>query len=260
MPVRAKKQVVLSAANESLAEQAYRVIRERILTGEYSLGTAIPRRELAASLGMSIVPVNDALARLEHEYLIENSPRVGTRVRIPTPQDLRGFWAVREGLETQSSRLFVRNASNKHRATLIAMGQELDRLHESATKGDEPDAKLLYKWRCAHMKFHMYIAECTELPFLCRAIERNQVLVFSWFYDHQLYGGHRLPARWHEKLARAVAQSSEEVADKAMREHLHNRLDELMRRLERFLMMDESHLTSVKDVKRSRTVPIRPAD
>ncbi len=68
--MRPNKQAVLPAENESLAELAYRVIRERILSGEYSLGTALPRRELAANLGMSIVPVNDALARLEHEYLI----------------------------------------------------------------------------------------------------------------------------------------------------------------------------------------------
>lgn len=255
--MRPKRPTILPAANESLAEQAYRVIRERILSGEYSLGTSIPRRELAADLGMSIVPVNDALARLEHEYLIENAPRVGTRVRIPTPRDLRGFWAVREGLETQSARLFVSTASEKERATLIEMAEELDGLHELSTKGEEPDAKLLYKWRCTHMQFHTYIAECTQLPFLCRAIERNQLLVFSWFYDHQLYGGHRLPPRWHEQLARALAQNSEEAADRAMREHLHNRLEELMRRLERFLMLDESRVTSVNSAKRPRIVSVR---
>ena len=255
--MRSSRPTVLPAANESLAEQAYRVIRERILTGEYSLGTAIPRRELAASLGMSIVPVNDALARLEHEYLIENAPRVGTRVRIPTPRDLRGFWAVREGLETQSARLFARNACDRERATLIAMAEQLDRLHELSTKGDEPDAKRLYKWRCAHMQFHMYIAERTQLPFLCRAIERNQLLVFSWFYDHHLYGGHRLPPRWHEQLARVLAQNSEEGADRAMREHLHNRLEELMRRLEQFLLLDESHVTSIKNGRRPKMASVR---
>ncbi len=175
-------------------------------------------------------------------------------MRIPTPQDLRGFWAVREGLETQSARLFVRTASDKERTTLMKMAVELDRLHEASARGEEPEAKLLYKWRCAHMRFHTYIAECTQLPFLCRAIERNQLLVFSWFYDHQLYGGNRLPPRWHEQLAKALAQGSEEVADRAMREHLHNRLEELMRRLERFLTMVESHLTGAKNGKRSRGV------
>jgi DNA-binding GntR family transcriptional regulator len=227
---------------EELSERAYRVVRDRILSGEYSFGTVISRRELAAELGISLVPVNEAMSRLENEYLIENTPRVGTKVRTPTPQDIRGFWAVREGLETQAARLFSRTATNKERSELIAMAKELDRAHHAATKGREPEPKQMYEWRCAHMRFHTRIVECTGVPYLVRQIEINQLLVFNWFYDHQLYGGRSLPARWHEQLAQELARGSEEEADAAMRRHLLNKLEELMLSLERFLMMDESHL------------------
>jgi DNA-binding GntR family transcriptional regulator len=231
-----------SEKRDELSEQAYRCVRDRILTGEYSFGTVINRRELAAELEMSLVPINEAMSRLENEYLIENTPRVGTKVRTPTPQDIRGFWAVREGLETQAARLYARMASDREREELIELGKQLDLTHESTTGSDEPDPKGLYQWRCAHMHFHTRIAECTNLPFLTQQIEKNQLLVFNWFYDHQLYGGRKLPARWHEQLARSLAEGSEEVADAAMRKHLHNKLEELMRSLERFLLMDESYL------------------
>lgn len=225
-----------------LADQAYLRIRERILTGEYSFGTAISRRNLAKEFGVSLVPINEAISRLENEYLIENTPRVGTKVRVPTPQEIRGFWAVREGLETQAARLFAAIASHRERAELIEMAQQLDLAHESSTDSDQPDAKQLYPWRCAHMQFHMRIAECARLPFLTQQIEKNQILVFNWFYDHQLYGRRKLPPHWHEQLARSLTTGSEQQADAAMREHLHNKLEELMRSLERFLLMDESHL------------------
>jgi DNA-binding GntR family transcriptional regulator len=234
-----------AANTESLAEQAYRVIRERILKGEYSFGMVISRRDLAAELGMSIVPVNDALARLENEYLVENTPRVGTKVRVPTPQDIRGFWAVREGLETQAARLFAKAATFKEREGLVGLGIELDLLHDRTTNSEEPDSRALYEWRCAHMNFHTRIAECTGVPFLSRAIAKNQLLVFNWFYDHQLYGGRKLPAQWHEQLARGLAEGSEEVADAAMRKHLRNRIEDLMLRLERYLTMDASQLTKL---------------
>lgn len=230
------------SGNDGFAEQAYRVVRERILTGKYSFGTVISRRDLAQELGMSLVPVNEAMSRLESEYLIENTPRVGTKVRTPTPQDIRGFWAVREGLETQAARLFARMATKRERAELIEMGRKLDGTHEAATDADTPDPKALYTWRCAHMRFHTRIAECTRLPFLAQHIEKNQILVFNWFYDHQLYGGPNLPAHWHERLAQSLAEGTEEEADAAMRKHLHNRLEDLMLSLERFLLMDESHL------------------
>lgn len=226
---------------DGLSDQAYQVVRDRILKGEYRFGTVISRRDLADELGMSLVPVNEAMSRLENEYLIENTPRVGTKVKTPTPQDIRGFWAVREGLETQSARLFTRMATKKERLELIELGKQLDTGHETTTSPDEPDPQALYEWRCAHMWYHTRIAECTKLPFLAGQIERNQLLVFNWFYDQQLYGGRKLPARWHEELGRSLAEGTEEEADAAMRRHLHNKLEELMLSLERFLLMDESH-------------------
>lgn len=223
-----------------MAEQVYRCVRDRILSGEYSFATVISRRDLAQELGMSVVPVNEAMSRLESEYLIENTPRVGTKVRTPTPQDIRGFWAVREGLETQSARLFARMATRRERTELLEAARELDRMHEVTTTPDEPNPEELMQWRLAHMAFHMRIAEGTKLPFLAQQIEKNQLLVFNWFYDQQLYGGRKLPARWHERLAQALCEESEEEADLAMRKHLHNKLEELMRSLEQYLLMDES--------------------
>jgi len=246
--------------SDGLVEQVYRVVRDRILTGEYSFGTVISRRDLAQELGMSLVPVNEAMSRLESEYLIENTPRVGTKVRTPTPQDIRGFWAVREGLETQSARLFARMASKKERAELIEMGKALDRTHESATAAEEPNPKTLYKWRCAHMQYHTRIAECTRLPFLAQQIEKNQILVFNWFYDHQLYGGRNLPPHWHQQLAQSLAGGTEEDADLAMRKHLHNRLEDLMLSLERFLLMDESHLQRWNSARKQSAEPEAAAE
>lgn len=99
--------------SNELSEQAYRRVRERILKGEYTFGMVLSRRDLANEFGMSLVPINEAMSRLENEHLIENTPRVGTKVRTPTPQDIRGYWAVREGLETQSARLYARNATRR---------------------------------------------------------------------------------------------------------------------------------------------------
>lgn len=233
---------------KELSQKAYDFVRERILTGEYTFGTSISRRDLATKLGMSLVPVNEAMSRLENEYLIDNAPRVGTKVRIPSPQNIRGFWAVREGLETQAARLCARVATKRQRKELIELAQELDRMHETMHESEttEPDPQTLFQWRMAHMRFHIYIAECTNLPYLSEQIEKNQMLVFNWFYDHHLYGGRKLPAHWHEQLASALVEGSEEDADAAMRRHLHNRLEELMQTLERFLLMDESSLARWK--------------
>jgi DNA-binding GntR family transcriptional regulator len=56
---------------ESLAEQAYRAIREGIATGLFSAGERVTERGLAAKLSVSATPVREALRRLEQEGLIE---------------------------------------------------------------------------------------------------------------------------------------------------------------------------------------------
>src|SRR6185437_5292512 len=61
-----------------LAQQAYDLIRERILRGQFPFGTTISRRELSQELGMSTLPVSEALQRLQNEALVVTVPRVGT--------------------------------------------------------------------------------------------------------------------------------------------------------------------------------------
>jgi DNA-binding GntR family transcriptional regulator len=56
---------------DSLAEQAYRAIREGIATGLFSAGERVTERGLAAKLNVSATPVREALRRLEQEGLIE---------------------------------------------------------------------------------------------------------------------------------------------------------------------------------------------
>src|SRR5881392_3389965 len=110
-----------SAETASLAAEAYSVVRQRIARGELVLGQAISRRRLAAELGMSFLPVTEALLRLEFEGLLESRPRAGTRVRIPTRNDVKGHYLVREILEAESARRFAAHATASERDSLMKM-------------------------------------------------------------------------------------------------------------------------------------------
>ena len=88
----------------------YKNLRMRILSGEIAVGSPLSRRQVAAEYGVSIVPVGEALQRLQTEELVESRPRVGTRVRIPTTADVRGHYTVREALETSVTWMAPRSA------------------------------------------------------------------------------------------------------------------------------------------------------
>ena len=61
---------------KNLSEIAYRRILDRILRGKLPLGAPISRRSVAGQLKIGLLPVTEALQRLEGEGLVESKPRV----------------------------------------------------------------------------------------------------------------------------------------------------------------------------------------
>jgi DNA-binding GntR family transcriptional regulator len=215
----------------SMAQDAYAQIRDSILRGQRPLGSPLSRRKLAAELQMSVVPVTDALQRLESEGLVESRPRVGTRVRVPTAQDIRGHYVVREALESQSARLFAEKATADERQELLRLAQQLDALYAATSSAPEPDLDQLFRVHQAHFRFHMRVAECSGYAALCRAIERNQILIFNWLYDTAA-DRKQLPAHHHTVLAEELCSQNTERADAAMRKHVAYGRDDVLQTLE----------------------------
>lgn len=210
----------------SLAQLAYERIRERILKGDYPPGAALSRRKLAEELGMSLLPISEALQRLEAAGLIETRPRAGTRVRIPPKQEVLERYLLREALESQAARLFAANASAKEREDLIRAGEQLDKLYAICDEGDaEPE--FLYSVRLKHVKFHLKIAEGARCELLRSAIEREQDLMYNWLSD-RVAQIRPLPAGYHGKLAEAVASDDILRADEAAREHIRYAMAQLI--------------------------------
>lgn len=239
-----------SKIDGSYSQHAYQAIKDGILKGEHPLGGELSRRKLAAQFGMSILPVSDALQRLEAEGLVESQPRVGTRVRVPTPQDIRGSYIVREALECQSARLFAERATQEQRRDFSERAARLDAEWATVAAPSSVAPDHLLRLRKDHMAFHLDLARATGYPALAQAIEKNHVLVFVTLYD-ALLGGPSEPPHWHEQLMSALAERDPEKAEAEMRDHVRLGLEVLLERLEPFLRWDESKLQMLQG-RRSR--------
>lgn len=199
-----------SAEQSSLASEAYSVVRQRILRGDIVLGQVISRRKLAAELSMSFLPVSEALLRLEIEGLLESRPRAGTRVRIPSPEDVQGHYVVREALEVQAAMRFARAATPGERAELKKLAIRVDQL---SVQLDRP----LYQ--TVHQKLHARIAQCARCPALLDAIEKTHALASIWFCVMRRPNPDDSPTR-HQELAEAVCSGDPTRAAEEVRRHL----------------------------------------
>lgn len=213
----------------SLAQRAYAQIREEILRGTLAVGDILSRRGLADELNMSFLPITEALQRLEVEGLVESRPRIGTRVRIPTRQDVHDSYVLREALETQAARLCCENSSAEERAHLLTSARHLDDLYR-ASATEREDSSFLYSVHTYHMRFHMQIAEFSRSPGLVEAIERQQVLIYNWLYDTATHRT-ELPSAFHSNLARAICSEDLQKADAGMRSHIRFGMEDVMNSL-----------------------------
>lgn len=92
---------------ETAGQAATRVIRERIVSGELEAGTKLSQHELAADLGMSRIPVRDALRSLAGEGLVDLRARATAVVTPLTMEDLEELYDLRISLEPRLGRRAV---------------------------------------------------------------------------------------------------------------------------------------------------------
>lgn len=219
--------------HESLAGEAYVIVRERILRGELPIGNVISRRKLAAELGMSLLPVSEAFQRLEFEGLLESRPRAGTRVKIPNEQDVRGHYILRQALEAEAARLFAEVATAGERLELQKLAARVDIL-SAQTDGNR------FLYLSLHEKLHRRIAECTRCQPLVDAIEKNHVLALTWLCVARPPSTSR-PGRGHRDLVDILVKGTPVVAAEAMRAHINSALKNTLERLQPYFKLRESN-------------------
>jgi len=214
-------------ASDSLAREAYLIVRQRIMRGELQLGQPVSRRKLADELGMSFVPVSEALQRLEFEGLVESRPRAGTRVRIPSRQDIIGHYVVREALEVQAARLFATTASPEECAELMKLATRLDTLRQSFDQ-------YRYRFLTIHERLHRRIAEYAHCPALTEAIEKTHAHASVWMVSCKV--GYTTSRR-HRELVEALVKGDPDIAAMAMRRHIEHSRTNALERLEPIFAM-----------------------
>ncbi|GAA3758838.1 GntR family transcriptional regulator [Streptomyces tremellae] len=95
----------------ALRERVRTELRHRIVSGQLPPGTRLVERELAESLGVSRVPVREAIRTLTAEgFVVALSPR-RVVVRTLTPDDVDQIFELREALEVHAAGLAAQRAT-----------------------------------------------------------------------------------------------------------------------------------------------------
>ncbi|MDQ0618728.1 GntR family transcriptional regulator [Arthrobacter globiformis] len=120
-----------------VADQVYEVLENAILTGSLESGSPLRVRDLAAMVGTSVMPVREAIRRLEEAGLASRIPHRGAAVRTFTVAELIHIYDVRTILEVQATK---KGAALIGRGDLRQMNSSCRQMQKAVEEGRIVDA------------------------------------------------------------------------------------------------------------------------
>ncbi len=217
------------AGNEmvrSLADIAWLEIREQILTGQLGPGAPVGLKDQAERLGISIMPIRDAVKRLQHEGLVVHVPQREAFVAPLSLENMDDIYRTRNALESLAIDLACQHFTDAH---YDALSRVLDEFASAYEKGD---ARAGREW---HRRFHVDLYALGGSPTLNRLIpplidatERYRVL------SQMLRGSVRQRREEHQAMLDACRVRDARKARTLLTEHLQRTGEDVRKALKAF--------------------------
>lgn len=102
-------------ARRTVTDLALEALRERIVRGHYPDGAPLRQDALAAELGVSRIPVREALRQLEAEGLVSFSPHCGAIVSTLSLEEIEELFALRALIESDLLYRSIPRLTAEHR-------------------------------------------------------------------------------------------------------------------------------------------------
>lgn len=206
-----------SARPRTAEETAAAELREAIVRGDLPPGAAIRQDATARELGVSVIPVREALKTLASEGLIVYRPQRGYTVAQLHPESLDGIFRVRELLEGEAERIAVRRATSRTLAHMLTALRE----HVEAVKAGD-----VVEVIAANREFHFALFDLCDNPLLLRYVRQT----WDTLDPHRAVAFRRSPpsgrARHgeamraeHQAIVDALAAGAPEQAARLLRAH-----------------------------------------
>ncbi len=193
----------------SISEEVADTLRDMILVGELRPGAQVTQDEMAARLGVSTMPVREALLRLGHEGLIEARRGRSYRVARITKSDVSDTYWLHATIEAELTRRACLRADD-----VVA---DLDRCvaawHGAVEAGRAGALEDL------NFRFHRTINQAAESPALIRQLRHTLRTIPQHFYS-LLPEWVALSTAGHERILDAIRHHDAERAGAAAREHV----------------------------------------
>lgn len=204
-----------AAGSGRLGDDAYSLLKTRILRGEFPLNVRLVETRLAKELGLSRTPVREALARLAAESLLKSHPDGGFQPRIPDTIAIRELYEVRAALEHQALQRPGRNGTQHDRTILEPLRDFWLSLLNG--KQPEPSPEFVLLDESFHVTLALSAGNRATAEMLTRVNERIRIIRMQDFLDETRI---RLTIEEHLSIVTDVLDGNVLAAEMAFVAHL----------------------------------------
>lgn len=201
----------------TLTDWAIEEVRSRIVLGTLPAGERIQLEELARELGISRVPLREAVRSLESEGLIVTTPRRGA---VTTPLNLRDAEDAYALLEAAEMLAVERATAATNPQSVQRMEQALDSMRDHVHDGTL-SVESLEAHRAFHFAFFDLVGEGVLLRHLRIFWSMCERYVMASMPDEQRA---EVALEEHALLVKLVRDGEVEVAREHLRSHLRSSL------------------------------------
>jgi DNA-binding GntR family transcriptional regulator len=204
----------LSPGATTLAEQAYELIKDRLISARYVPGQFLQEATVCADLKLGRTPVHQALHRLQLEGLLEIIPRKGILVKSDSLSEIFTALEVRALVEPYCA------AQAAEKATPADIDLLRSILEDYAKLRDTNDRIRLME---LDRRFHSKIASIGGNPLLVDFLRPiHERMSRMWFLPHWQNHDFGMTGIEHEKLFKAIARKDARSAHASMAAHVES--------------------------------------
>ncbi|RNF86116.1 GntR family transcriptional regulator [Montanilutibacter psychrotolerans] len=202
----------------TLSDQAFEVIRERILATRIPPLIPVRQEALAEELGISKIPLREALARLEQEGLLRSNANRGYFVPALTAAEAEEVFALRLKIEPDAAAAASLDASDAQREAACAALLSL----EAASHGNAVAVVSLNR------AFHLALLHGAGRQVTAQLVERLHVLAERYVRKHLEPEGRDVRAdSEHRAILDAWLARDAALVTGLLTEHIAETLDDL---------------------------------
>jgi DNA-binding GntR family transcriptional regulator len=193
----------LKRKGTSTADRMVQTLRSRILRGQYRAGDPLRQDVIAEELGVSKIPLREALVQLKTEGLVAFIPNRGFVVSTISADEAREIFAMRTALETLALETAIPMLEAEDLARAADVLDTIDR---------EADPS---RWGDLNWQFHATLYQAADMPLLLGTIQalHNNVLRYLIIYLDSLAASSVSQAQHRAILAACGEKNIPEATD-----------------------------------------------